>query len=69
MEIGADSLRVVFMGMAEVTAFELGLGPVFSFSSGEGDIPAGVDMFSGKMNSSRFMGSACSAFWSDDFRN
>lgn len=32
-------------------------------------MPAGVDTFSEKMKSSRFMASECSAFCSEDLRN
>ncbi len=53
--MGAESLRI-FMGIADATA--LGVFDTLSFLiSGEGDMPAGVDTLSEKMNSSRFMGS------------
>ena len=55
--MGADSLRI-FMGIAEATALEAFGATSLSFlSSGEGDMPAGVEILSEKMNSSRFMGS------------
>lgn len=68
MDMGADSFRVL-IGIAEVAALDIGLGAAFSLRSGEGDIPAGVDMLSGKMKSSMIIDSGCSVFWSDDFRS
>lgn len=67
--MGADSLRIL-IGIAEATALGAFSTVSFSFlSSGEGDMPAGVDILSEKINSSRFMGSGWSLFRSDDFRS
>jgi hypothetical protein len=63
------------MGIAEATALEDFSLVSFLLSSGEGDwpSPAGVEMLSEKMKSSRFIASGCSAFaafagvWSEDF--
>lgn len=55
MNVGADSLRIL-IGMAEADANGLLTGLCSGlFSSGEGDMPAGVDTLSEKMKSSRFM--------------
>lgn len=73
-----ESFRI-FIGIAEAMAFE-GFSRVSSVISGEGDLrvsleisgegdvprPAGVDIFSEKINSSRFMTSRFSAaVWSE----
>ena len=59
------------MGIADATAFE-DLSESFLLSSGEGEFPspAGVDMLSANMKSSRFMASGWSEFegvWSEVF--
>lgn len=56
------------MGIADATALEDFVAPSF-LSSGEGDMPAGVDILSEKINSSRFIGSGWSLLRSDDFRS
>jgi hypothetical protein len=68
-----DSFRIL-IGIAEATALDDFSGS-FLLSSGEGDmpIPAGVEMLSENIKSSRFIASECSAgcafvgVWSDDF--
>jgi len=58
----------ILIGIAEATALA-DRGCSLSFTSGDGGAPAGVDMLSVKMNSSRFMLSEASWFSSDDFRS
>ena len=59
------------MGIAEATAL-VDFSASFLESSGDGDMPspAGVDMLSENMKSSRFIASGCSAtIWSELFLN